>query len=418
MLPMSQYLQFSGRGIAKARRRLLLVVTHSLNSLLLPLFSVIVSLSVVRLASMALWGAFVEVMIVAQLGAHILAWGNKEYLLRAFSTEPASLTEVWRSNLFTRLTLFPIYVLIVLLLGWSSLQSLLVVVWTLGLVVCQSFEVLIVYRRAFLASIWIELGTIAVMLAAISALGVRLTLDGLILLFAGVTLGKAAALALTFRRESLAFTELSVPWQRRLDFSYFGAALPFFLLGFSGMLQSRIDLYSVSLILPEREVGEYQVFINLMLYLQAVANFVLTPFVKGLYRLDRGASGRVSARLLGAGMILVPPALFGIDWVLSRVYAIDLSPLFLATGGLYVLPVYFYLPTIYSLYKMDRQHIVLWVNVSGVAINLMLNLILVPRMGTTGALLATTTVQWFMLACYVRCQVKDRGSKRLAAALP
>jgi O-antigen/teichoic acid export membrane protein len=414
---MSQQLQFSARRFAIVRRRLSLVITNSLNSLLLPLFNVLISLWVVRLASVDLWGAFVELLIVAQLGAHVLAWGNKEYLLRAFSFDPGRVILTWRSNLLTRLALFPAFALIVMLLSWSPVQMLLLMLWTLGLMLCQSFEVLIVYRRAFVASIWIELGAIAVMLAVITVLGARLTLDGLLLLFAGVTLGKAAALALSFRQESLAATVDSVSWQGRLDFSYFGAALPFFLLGFSGMLQSRIDLYSVSLFLPEREVGQYQVFINLMIYLQAIANFVLMPFVKSLYRLDYGAIGRVSVRLLGLGVLLAPPALLGVNWLLSRVYAIDLPPLFLLLGALYVLPVYYYLPTIYGLYKADRQNTVLWVNLSGCALNLLLSLFLVQHMGAIGALLAATLVQWFVLGCYVNRQIKGHASERLVSAM-
>jgi O-antigen/teichoic acid export membrane protein len=409
-------MRFSARSITKARRRLLLVIANSLNSLLLPLFNVLISLWVVRLTSVELWGAFVELLIVAQLGAHVLAWGNKEYLLRAFSFDPAGAVRAWQSSVLTRLALFPAFALIVMLLNWSPAQTLLLVLWTLGLALCQSFEVLIVYRRAFVVSIWIEVGTIALLLAAITVLADRLTVDALLLVFACVTLGKAAALALAFRRESFAAEDSGLRWGR-LDLSYFGAALPFFLLGFSGMLQSRVDLYSVSLFLPAREVGQYQVFINFLIYLQAIANFVLTPFVKSLYRLDYGAIRQTSVRLLGLGLLVVPLGLFGVDWVLSSVYAIDVPPLFLLLGGLYVLPTYFYLPAIYSLYKADRQNIVLWVNISGAALNLLLNLFLIPRMGASGALLATTLVQWFVLACYVNRQVKDRDSKRLASAL-
>lgn len=411
-------MQISARTIGKVRRRLLLVVTNSLNSLLLPLFSVLISLWVVRLASMELWGAFVETMIVAQLGAHVLAWGNKEYLLRAFSLDPAHVVRNWRRTLLTRLALFPGFVLVVMLAGWTPVQSLLIVLWTLGLVLCQSFEVLIVYRRAFVISIAIELGVIAVLLAAVLLVGAGLTLDFLLLLFAGAMLGKAALLALAFRRESFGATMNSGGSHSRLALSYFGAALPFFLLGLTGMLQSRMDLYAVNHYLSEQEVGQYQIYINLLIYLQAIANFVLTPFVKSLYRLDRSASSRVSIRLLGLGLLLAPPALIAVAWFLAWGYSIELSPLLLLLGALYVLPVYYYLPMVYALYKADRQRTVLWINGCGVALSLLLNILLVPRFGVTGALLATTVVQWFVLICYISVQVRDREAGSLASALP
>jgi hypothetical protein len=127
----------------------------------------------------------------------VLAWGNKEYLLRAFSFDPVHVAESWQTNLLTRLALFPAFALVVLLLAWSPIQAWLLVLWTLGLVICQSFEVLIVYRRAFLVSIGVELGSISLLLTGITALGNGLSLDALLFLFAATTLGKAGVLGVT-----------------------------------------------------------------------------------------------------------------------------------------------------------------------------------------------------------------------------
>ncbi|MEZ4768402.1 MAG: hypothetical protein R2844_08245 [Caldilineales bacterium] len=42
-------------------------------------------------------------MIYVQLAAHIVGWGNKEYLLRAFSFSPAHISREWQTSLATRL---------------------------------------------------------------------------------------------------------------------------------------------------------------------------------------------------------------------------------------------------------------------------------------------------------------------------
>ena len=66
--------------------------------------------------------------------------------------------------------------------------------------------------------------------------GPALTADGLIALFALAYLAKAALLAWRF-------WSLTAPeWLGRIDFGQLRAAMPFFLLGFSGLLQSRADL--------------------------------------------------------------------------------------------------------------------------------------------------------------------------------
>jgi hypothetical protein len=89
----------------KWQRRLALVAASGANSLLLPLLNPLVAFLVVRLASAELWGAFVEPLVIAQFAAHVIGWGNRDYLLRAFSRDPAT----WAppgGSLVTRLALF------------------------------------------------------------------------------------------------------------------------------------------------------------------------------------------------------------------------------------------------------------------------------------------------------------------------
>jgi len=90
---------------SRLRRRASPVILNAANSLLIPLLSPIVSLAVVRLAGAGLWGDLVGVLIVVQLVAHVVAWGNKEYLLRQFSFSPAHAAHAWQSSLATRLLL-------------------------------------------------------------------------------------------------------------------------------------------------------------------------------------------------------------------------------------------------------------------------------------------------------------------------
>ncbi|MBI5566993.1 MAG: hypothetical protein HY870_18995, partial [Chloroflexi bacterium] len=73
------------------RRRLILVSANIANGLLLPLLNPLISIFVVRLASIELWGEYVALLIGLQLAAHIIGWGNKDYLLRQFSFSPARL---------------------------------------------------------------------------------------------------------------------------------------------------------------------------------------------------------------------------------------------------------------------------------------------------------------------------------------
>jgi O-antigen/teichoic acid export membrane protein len=400
-------------NLAKTRRRLLLVATNSLNSLLLPLVNIAVSLLVVRLGSVELWGAFVSVMIVVQLGVHVIGWGNQEYLLRQFSRAPARLGQTWQFSLLTRLLLLPLFTAVIILLGWPAQQALLATVWTVGLVLAQSFNVLVVFRRAFLAAIAVELVSSGVTLTVVFVQGPVLSVDSLLLLFAVTSLARALALGLVFRQDISQSQAPASPAEPRqaIDLYYFQLALPFFLLGLSGLLQSRIDLYSVSYFLSKQEVGQYQVFLSLLLYLQAIANFILQPYVKSIYRLDETIIWKIALQLFGLGWLLIVPAMLAVAWVLATLYGFNPPPSFIVLGGLYVLPIFFDLPIIYALYKADRTATVISVNLTGFTLNLLLNIWLLPRVGLVGAILASAIVHWGVFAFYLSQGLRMRSNR-------
>lgn len=390
--------KISALKLARYQKRALTVVSNSINSLLLPVFNIAVSYLVIRQASVDLWGEFVNLMVIVYFGAHIVYWGNKEYLLREFSFNPAQIAAAWQTSLLSRAGLLVLFAAGMALLGAPAGRAGLLILWGLSLVLFQAYEVLILYRKDFPFSILVELAGLAGIALAILWQGAGIGLDGLILLFALTNLLKAGLLLWRYRRETLPGLGRD---GGRFQPRYFGLAFPFFLLGFSGMLQSRIDLYSVTYFLSSREVGQYQVFINLMIYLQAISAFILVPFVKSIYRLSYRSIFKISVRLFALGSLLLVPALALAHLVLNRLYHFDLSPYFLVFGGLFVLPVYFYSPIIYALFKAHLESAVIKISFLGAGVNLALNVILVPRVGMLGAVAASAAVQWLTFLAYL-----------------
>ncbi|MBC8159971.1 MAG: hypothetical protein H7Z42_02025 [Roseiflexaceae bacterium] len=394
---------------AKLRRRGTQIVTSAANALLLPLLNPIVSLLVVRLATPALWGEFVAAAIIAQLGAHIVGWGNKEYLLREFSLHPAQIARAWQSSLLTRLLLFVAFCVVLLALGVAPLRTLLLALWCAGMVLDQSFDALVQFRRAFVFALIVDICALVAMAGGVGWLGRGLTLDLLLAMFALASLASAAALALRFRAVAFA------PRHAALDFGYLRAALPFFLLGLSGMLQSRADLYVVNAFMPRAEVAQYQVLTNLLIYVQTAAYLVLAPFAKSIYRLPNVTVTRIALRLFTLGLALLAPAL-GAVVVTLKLYGFTVAPTLLLIGGLFVMPAFFYLPIIYGLYRAGRQNEVLAVNLVGIGVSVGVSVLLLPYLGSLGALIGSATAQWVMLAMY---GARSRGwRERDADALP
>lgn len=414
------------RSNARYGRRLLTVLTNAANSLTLPLLNVLVPFLVIRSAGLTLWGEFVQVMVVVQLAAHIMAWGNKEYLLRSFSLMPARIAAEWRASLVTRASLFAMFCLVVLFLGYSPIRLGLVLLWGGALFLYQAIDVLILYRRDFVFALAVELSGLVTTLGVVAWRGAGLAVDDLIAIFGVVHLIKALVFLARFRDVTIASPSPLVGegdrgWGQTISPSplvgegaggwgaftpgYFRLALPFFLLGFSGMLQSRVDLYVVNLFLAQRDIAQYQVFMNLMIYLQSISVFVLMPFVKSLYRLGRNATLRLTARLFLLGLALLLPGLPLAYLALTYVYHITLPLVFLMLGGLLILPAYTYLPTIYALFKQGRQSVVLVINLVGILVSLSLSVALLPRWGMLGGVVAGAVAQWVMLGVYF---IQDR----------
>jgi O-antigen/teichoic acid export membrane protein len=373
-------------------RRGATILQNAANNLLLPMFNIGISALVIRLTSPELWGEFVSLMVVVQFGAHLVSWGNKDYLLREFSLHPDQISQRWQTSLISRMVLFCL--LCGVLVFFAGQRWLVCILWGAGLVLAQSYEVYVLYRRAFAFTFVVEVTGITISAGFVMVRGGALTVDELLLLFAVVSLAKAGAYFVRF-------TALWKDFQWRIDRGYFGAAAPFFLLGFSGLLASRIDLYSVSYFLSEREVGAYQVFINLMLYIQSLSVFIVGPYARNVYRLPDEAILKISARLFVLGWLFVVPGLVGASLLFDMIYHLHYSLPYLLMGGAFVLPIFAYLPLIYRLYKLNQTGLVLKANLIGAGVNLTLNIMLLPHVGSIGAVAASAVVQWGMLAVYL-----------------
>ncbi len=394
------------RPILRQRRRLIRIVTSSLYNILLPFINVVISLLVVRLTSVTLWGHFVAVMLWVQLGAMVAGWGNKEYLLRAFSQRPSALAALWQSSLLTRSVLLPpvaLGMVLILLVGERADGALagLACLWLGALFLQQSFDVLVVYRRAFVWATAVEAAVTAGMVAFLFGQGNRLTVHELAGLFIVAVLCKAFAMGLRFRRE---ITGNGTSTRARLQPRFWREAFIFFLLGFSGMLNSRIDLYSINVLLTPSDIGIYQIYSNLLLYLQSITVFILTPFLPVLFRLDSTIVRKISRKFFTMALIGIIPMMIIINMILNFLYNIVLEPIFFILGGLHVLPIYYYLPIIYTFYKNNRQIIVLYVNIAGILINLLLNIIFLRKIGLIGAIMNKVIIDWVILFFYYRQQ--------------
>jgi O-antigen/teichoic acid export membrane protein len=380
---------------------------------LVPTAGVVISLLAVQAAGVAVWGGFVAAMAVVRLWAQIVNFGARDLLVRRFSLDPARIAEVWQRNLSARLWLAVPAPLVFLALGASPQRTVLMTVWTLAIVVGQSHDALISYRRAFAFGVAVELLAVGLTCAGIVALGGGLTADHLIAVSAVAAILRAAILAARFR--VLSWRLLGRPSGAELH-----ASLPFFALTFSGAVQSRIDLYVVAALLPAAAIGEYALLTNFVLLGQSVAVALVAPVVPSLYRLARPSVILASARLLAIGVPLSLAAAAA-TWVLIRsLYGVSLPSLPIVAAWSAMLPCYLYLPLVYLAFRAGRERAVLGANVLGIVVGLVGAVLLARPLGIGGAMLAAAAAQVAIAAVHVALTIRGPadGAAAATAATP
>lgn len=375
---------------SRDRSRLLRLGWNAARYALGPLAGVAIPWVVIHHASRTVWGEVVGVMVMVQLAAHVMNWGSRDLLLRAFAKRPMEVPAIWSASLASRM-LLALPVALVLLFTFSLLfQDLtMALTWTLLLFITGSFDALVIQRGRFYASFLIDAIALVV-----QVLGIFLSAEpsmGSIIQW--VLVGQTCRLLLLM----LVFrSDISSAW--RIDLrTHIVSAVPFFLIGLSGLLGSRMDLYTMSVLVDKETLGTYQVVAALFVQLQALAGLISTPYTRELYRMRHASVQRAADRLALLGLLLSPLFVLVAHFTFKYLFHFDLSwPVHLA-GVLVAWPAFAYVPLITSLYRSGDERTVMWANFGAALTGLLAAIALVPALGITGGLLGAAAGQWLVL---------------------
>ncbi|MBK6774297.1 MAG: hypothetical protein IPG74_00100 [Flavobacteriales bacterium] len=356
-----------------------------------PIGGLLVPWLVIQRSSQEAWGQVVLPMILVQLVAHITQWGSKDLLLREFARMPDRVLDLWRASAITRAVPWIVCALMLTRSG-LILKDAWAMSWLVGLVLANNVEPLIIWGKKFAGAAVADAMGLGVQVAII-LWNQYLDADTICLSFAGNQIARALILW-----SVVGFPSLGHAFRLFNMRMHLLTALPFFLIGFSGLLASRIDLYTANVLLDRAEVGRYQIVASLFIQFQALAALVVTPLTKDLYRLNIESVSRYARRMRMWALAGLLP-MCAIAWaVLTFLFKFELSWGVYAAAGALVWPVFAYVPMMNQLYKHHRELSVMWANFAAAALTCGLTLVLLPKLGIAGGLLAAAAGQWLMLA--------------------
>lgn len=333
------------------------------------------------------WGAFISISIWVFFIAFIAKWAGQNYLMKEFSKNTSNYLNVFYSNFVERSVLLLPSVALFFVFPFPLAFAALVLL--VLMYIYNSYDALLVYNQKFEIQFVAEIIGVMLIFSGFLMFPV-FNLMLIIYLFSFSYLVKSSILFLHFNHS---FSKISI----RFSFRNLLQTFPFFLIGFSGWLASKCDIYVVSYFFSKKELSEYQIFISCFLILQAIPAYLILPINTHLFRLTQHSINKIKGKLLlySFPIILLFTILFWIvlDCFLDIQYSI---PIYFF-GALSTLPTFIYVVDVLLLYKQNKENYIMKCAFSVLLITIILMLVLLPYFRILGVIISVCVSQWLYL---------------------
>jgi len=380
--------------LIKNSKRIFLIIVNSIKQTMGQFISLLLSFFVIHYYSKDLWGNFSSYFIYINICLLIASWGNKDFLIREFSKTPNKIAHLLYLLFNTRLIL--VLLLIVTTLTIYPLnESLFLIIWLLSCYISQSLEVFWIYKRDYFQSISIEF---------ISFLGfmVLLYTKNDLNIFALIKFYSYYQITRTILYIIFYFKELK-KIHFKINKTYLITAFPFFLLSFVGFLQSRTDFLMIIFFEKNENIAIYQVINTYFILIHALGTFMIFPFMKNLYRLNKKSMYSAQKLITTFAPYIVITCLIFLYLLIHFFYNFNLDFYYYIIGFFITLPPYFYAVKIIQLFKENKQKIVLKIGIKAILINSILTFILLfLNFGLKGALIGSAIAQIYTATQYLK----------------
>ncbi len=351
-------------------------------------FIFVITLYGVQKFSAINWGQIIELQMWMYLIVFIAGWGNKDFLLRKYSASPQLIARNFSRSATTRL--FLLVPSLAFFFFYSAEVAGLVLLIIVVRYVHNSLDSLIIYNKTF------KLHLIAEFCSTVILLGFLIGSDSfevsnILMFFLLAETIKTTFILLRFRNE---FQSL------KFDIIHIQLAFPFFLIGFSGWIQSRIDMYVIDQMMDTATLANYRILSNSFLMVQSISALAVYPYVKQLYRAKSKTVNQLSVLVIKLSIPIVVFSTVVIYLIFSNLKELALDPSYYIVAASGALPAFLYILDVYQFYKAGKEKIILHLNIIGAIVNLLLAVLGTYLYGFIGALIANTISQWLLLIAF------------------
>jgi len=371
-------------------RKVISIGLNTIQGFSNPVFNFLIAIFGIKFFGKEDWGTLINVLLWVFFIVFLIGFGNKEYLIRKFSKSPSDMNRDFYFNFFSRSLLLP---LSLVFFFYLSFQEALFSVFLVILIHCyNSLGSLVVYQQKF---------------------GLQFVADtlGSLIIIGGVFYFKKFDTLLFLKIYCLAYATRLLYlisglklWKENVFLQVSHREIikmwPFFTIGFSGWVVSKLDIYLVGYYLPKEILSEYQLLITAFLMLQALSAFITVPFTKHIYRLPDSTVVKIQKKIYLLAIPLVVTGSFAIWVLMEKIVKLNLDFEYYFLGCIIALPSYYYVLDVIKLLKTHEEKKIILINSFGGVLNLILIFIFIEPYGMYGVLISVCISQWSILLLY------------------
>ncbi|MCH2195269.1 hypothetical protein [Kordia sp.] len=371
-------------------RRLITIGINTIQGYANPAFNFLIVVFGIKIFGKEAWAELINVMIWVFFISFVFGWGNRDHLLRTYSENPSKMYHAFFSNLLSRCMLLPFATVFFFFFPTTIAAWAIVLIYLLFLY--NSLSTLVVYHQNFGAQLLAEVIGFGIIFGSIFYLE-TFDLSSFLQIYVVATFCKLLVLSLqlNFWKESFSV---------KISFQEFKLGLPFFILGLSGWLVSKTDIYMVDFYLKKSQLAEYQLLITAFLMLQALAAYITIPFTKHIYRLSNEVVQKIKYKLYAVSIPLTIIGGFAIWFVMEYFVKLGFSYEYYIVGTSIALPCYFYTLNVMELMKNHQERTIIYISFFAFFISVSLIVLLIETYEIFGVLLSVSITQWLVLLTF------------------
>ncbi|MGH1385946.1 lipopolysaccharide biosynthesis protein [Kordia sp.] len=370
--------------------RLITIGINTIQGFANPAFNFLIVVFGIKVFGKAEWASLINVMLWVFFVSFVFGWGNRDHLLRAYSENPSKMYHSFFSNLLSRCLLLPFAG--IFFLFFPSQIAIWAIALICILVLYNSLSTLVIYHQKFGAQLLAEIIGFGLIFGSIFYIK-TFNLETFLQIYVLATFVKLVILSLQLNLWKESFSA-------KISLQEFKLGLPFFILGLSGWLISKTDIYIVDLYLEPSQLAEYQLLITAFLMLQALAAYITIPFTKHVYRVSNEVVQKIKYKLYLVSLPLTILGGFAIWFLMEYFVKLGFSYEYYIVGASIALPCYFYTLNIMELMKNHQERTIIYISFFAFLVSISLIFLLIETYEILGVLISVSCTQWLVLIVY------------------